>query len=282
MKKLNRLLINILLITIILVGVGILLYPTVSNWLQSQYHKQLISTYNKDIEALPEDFVEEEWQKAIDYNQSLLGKPHEDPFVGGSDMAYNTYMSVLNINGIMGYIDIPGIDVHLPIYHGTSEEVLKKGVGHLENTAFPIGGEGLNSILSAHTGVPSAKLFTDLVNVKLGDMFSICVMNKIMHYKVDDIKVILPEESKNLVAVSGKDYVTLLTCTPYGINSHRLVVRGERCFELSESIVFGKESRLIWKGVLIGSGSLALILLVVIIARSLKKRKREVYTKSSH
>ena len=280
MKKPDRKLINVILILVVVLGVAIILYPFVSDWLQTRQHQKLINVYKADVSQLPEDLVEQEWQKAVEYNESLLGKLVRDPFLQGSGMVLaGNYMEVLNVNGIMGYLDIPCINVHLPVYHGTSEKVLKKGVGHIESTALPIGGEDINPILSAHTGLPSAKLFSDLVHMKEGDMFSLRVMDRTMYYKVDSIQVILPEETRDLTAVSGKDHVTLLTCTPYGINSHRLVVRGERCYEISSSFVMDREARTMWGIILATSCAVflvTLIILTVMIIRNLRKSRKPV------
>ncbi|MCL1791855.1 MAG: class C sortase [Peptococcaceae bacterium] len=279
MNARKRLIINIALISVIIIGLCIFLYPIVSNIIYTSQSQSIITTYKSSVDNLQDTFIEDEWQKAVDYNDSLMGnKPVTDPFVEGSGMALSgDYLSILNINGIMGYIDIPCVDIHLPIYHTTNEIVLKKGVGHLQSTPLPIGGEGINPILSAHTGLPKAKLFSDLINVKKGDFFSIRIMDRTMYYKVDDIQVILPDEIKSLVPEIGKDYVTLVTCTPYGINSHRLVVRGERCYEIAETMTLEKQSRTLWWTILIGSGILVLALAaLIIVVLVLKNRPQRI------
>jgi sortase A len=275
-SKRKKRIINIALISVIIVGACIVLYPIISNLIYTRQSQNLITTYKARVNDLQGSFIEEEWQKAVDYNESLLGnRPATDPFVAGSGMALaGDYMSILNVNGIMGYLDIPRLNIHLPVYHTTSEPVLKKGVGHLQSTPLPIGMEGVNPILSAHTGLPSARLFTDLINMKPGDIFSVRVMDRTMYYKTDDVKVILPSEISSLVAVPGKDLITLVTCTPLGINSHRLVVRGERCYEIADSLTLEQESRAMWWFILAGSGLLAAVLTVIIIIMNLQIRKQ--------
>lgn len=221
----------IIAIIFIIVGTGIFLYPSISNYFAEKNHVEAIRNYDKIVVGIGEDSLKEEKEKAQTYNENLSGDPVHDPFVFGSGYALpENYKEVLNLSedGIMGYIQIPKISVDLPIYHGTSEEVLEKGVGHIQNTSVPIGGNSTHSVLTGHTGLPNAELFTRLDELVVGDIFYIHVLNEILTYKVYEIKVVLPDNIDELRITSGEDLVTLVTCTPYGVNSHRLLVKAER------------------------------------------------------
>lgn len=221
----------IIAIIFIIVGTGIFLYPSISNYFAEKNHVEAIRNYDKIVVGIGEDSLKEEKEKAQTYNENLSGDPVHDPFVLGSGYALpENYKEVLNISGdgIMGYIQIPKISVDLPIYHGTSEEVLEKGVGHIQNTSVPIGGNSTHSVLTGHTGLPNAELFTRLDELVVGDIFYIHVLNDILTYKVYEIKVVLPDNIDELRITSGEDLVTLVTCTPYGVNSHRLLVKAKR------------------------------------------------------
>ncbi len=221
----------IIAIIFIIVGTGIFLYPSISNYFAEKNHVEAIRNYDKIVAGIGEDSIKKEKEKAQTYNENLSGDPVHDPFVFGSGYALpENYKEVLNLSedGIMGYIQIPKILVDLPIYHGTSEEVLEKGVGHIQNTSVPIGGNSTHSVLTGHTGLPNAELFTRLDELVVGDIFYIHVLNDILTYKVYEIKVVLPDNIDELRITSGEDLVTLVTCTPYGVNSHRLLVKAER------------------------------------------------------
>lgn len=221
----------IIAIIFIIVGTGIFLYPSISNYFAEKNHVEAIRNYDKMVVKIGEDSLKKEKEKAQTYNENLSGDPVHDPFVLGSGYALpENYKEVLNLSedGIMGYIQIPKILVDLPIYHGTSEEVLEKGVGHIQNTSVPIGGNSTHSVLTGHTGLPNAELFTRLDELVVGDIFYIHVLNDILTYKVYEIKVVLPDNIDELRITSGEDLVTLVTCTPYGVNSHRLLVKAER------------------------------------------------------
>lgn len=221
----------IIAIIFIIVGTGIFLYPSISNYFAEKNHVEAIRNYDKMVVKIGEDSLKKEKSKAQTYNENLSGDPVHDPFVLGSGYALpENYKEVLNISGdgIMGYIQIPKISVDLPIYHGTSEEVLEKGVGHIQNTSVPIGGNSTHSVLTGHTGLPNAELFTRLDELVVGDIFYIHVLNDILTYKVYEIKVVLPDNIDELRITSGEDLVTLVTCTPYGVNSHRLLVKAKR------------------------------------------------------
>ena len=231
MKNNSEKLLLIISIIFIILGVGIFLYPSISNYLAEKNHIDIIRNYDNLIVKINEEKINEEKEKARIYNENLSGDPVHDPFVKGSGYALpENYKEVLNVSddGVMGYVEIPKISVYLPIYHGTSDEVLEKGVGHIQNTSVPIGGNSTHSILTGHTGLPNAELFTRLDELGIGDIFYIHVLGDVLTYKVFETKVILPDKIDELRILNGKDYVTLVTCTPYGVNSHRLLVKAER------------------------------------------------------
>lgn len=221
----------ILIGLILTAGIGIFLYPTASDILSRITSTTVIKEYQGQVEKTNEKEMEQMLAAAEEYNEKLPDKLTMDPFgtdsddPSGKDAEYN---SLLSINGVMGYVDIPKIDVYLPVYHGTSEEVLQKGAGHLYGSALPVGGEGRHSVVSAHRGLPSAKLFTDLDQLEVGDVFYFHVLNRILAYQIDQINVVEPDELDALDPQDGNDFMTLFTCTPYGINSHRMLLRGVR------------------------------------------------------
>lgn len=272
-------------ILLFLAGAAVFLYPTVSNWLAEIHQSGVIQEYEKELAAEDEDFYAAEWQKAQEYNENLAGDPVRDPFVPGTGYALpDNYLDCLNIGGVMGYIEIPKIGVRLPIYHGTSEEVLQEGVGHIESTALPIGGEFTHAILTGHRGLPRAKLFTDLDQLEIGDQFYIYVLNEVLAYEVDEINTVLPDELQELQAVEGRDLVTLITCTPYGVNTHRLLVQGiripyvpEEAEEYRQTVgllsVFGLDVRLQYLGAAAGMILLIVIATVILLIRRRHRKK---------
>lgn len=228
-NKKKRKIWNLIIILLAAAGSILLLYPFANFWFSQRVQSYAVQKYDDDIAKMNAEQLEAEWEYAATYNTGLSSYA-ADPFDAGSSALSEDYLSVLNINedGIMGYIKIPSINVNLPVCHGTSEEVLNKGVGHLAGSNLPIGGEGNHAILTGHTGLATAKLFTDLTKMEVGDMFYITVLDQTLAYEVDQILVVEPSDIEALRAVAGEDYVTLVTCTPYGINSHRLFVRGMR------------------------------------------------------
>ena len=222
-------LMRFLMILIFITGLGILLYPIISNLLMNIFQTTAIQEYNYTVEQMQQDKIEEILSEARVYNEQFKNTIVVDPFSQEAESSVNSeYNEILNIDGTMGYIEIPKIDVNLPIFHGTSEEVLKRGVGHIETTPLPIGGEGNHSVLSAHRGLPSAKLFTDLDKLEIDDVFMIKMLTETLVYRIDQIKVVEPTDTQYLQAEEGEDYITLITCTPYAINTHRMLVRGTR------------------------------------------------------
>ena len=221
---------TLLLVAVFLLGVCIMLYPTVSDYWNSLHQTRAIGAYEDALAGMTRRDYDAAFQQAEDYNQALaaLDAPMSE-YQSLSDAGMD-YEEILNINGvgIMGYIDIDAIGVELPIYHGTSPDVLNVAVGHLEGSSLPIGGEGSHCVLSAHRGLPSARLFTDLDQLPAGDTFTITVLDRLLTYEIDQILIVEPEQVDALAITPGEDYCTLVTCTPYGINTHRLLVRGRR------------------------------------------------------
>jgi sortase A len=232
MKK-NKKLTTIILVIIFFVGLCVLLYPTVSNFVNSRLAGETIIQYDDSVKEKKEAEIDEMINDAKDYNTALASNSHSFKNGESKDEAYN---STLNIDGkgMMGYITIDKIDVNLPIYHGTSSDVLSKGVGHIEGSSLPVGGKSTHCVLSGHRGLPASKLFTDLDDLEIGDTFTITVLDRVITYEVDQIKTVLPDGVTDLDIVDGEDYVTLVTCTPYGVNTHRLLVRGHRIENLAE------------------------------------------------
>lgn len=220
-----------LIVLMFLAGAGMLFYPTFSDMWNQYRNALLITEYTESVEKLDNDNYREIWRAAKKYNNNHKKNYMTDAFDGKTDYAlthpYNTLLDP-NGNGIMGSIEIPKINAHLAIYHGLGKTALENGCGHVEGTSLPIGGKGTHAVLAAHRGLPSAKLFTDLDQLEKGDLFFLNIMDKKLAYKVDRIKTVLPNAVDELDIVEGRDYVTLVTCTPYAVNTHRLLVRGRR------------------------------------------------------
>lgn len=217
------------ILLVFLIGLLIMLYPFISNFRNRMRTENLIGVYNGDVDKTSQRRLTEAYQKARTYNRNHTANTIVDIFNQDSPVR-DEYMSLLNLsgNGMMGYIEIPEIHQRLAIYHGTGDEVLQKGCGHIAGTSLPVGGKSTHSVLAAHRGLPSAKLFTDIDRLKEGDEFYVFVLNRTLAYKVDQIKTVKPDNLDDLQIVKGKDYVTLFTCTPYAVNTHRLLVRGHR------------------------------------------------------
>lgn len=217
---------TIILILVFFVGLSVMLYPTLSDYVNQLHQSRAVATYAEDVDNLTDaDYsayfdAADAFNAQVAANENALYRP--DQLTG-----YNDTLDITG-TGIMGYITISKIGVELPIYHGTSDAVLQVAAGHLEGTSLPVGGESTHAVISAHRGLPSAKLFTHLDRLEVGDTFTITVLDRELTYEVDKISIVLPTEVDELKVVDGKDYVTLMTCTPYGINTHRLLVRGHR------------------------------------------------------
>lgn len=226
MRKKSGIVSTIILVVILLVGLSVMLYPTVSDWWNSKVQSYAVANYNETVQQLDPDRYKEIWEAAHSYNSRL--NQLASPFTEHDKLT--NYNDILNIggSGVIGYISIPVINVELPIYHGTSAEVLNIAAGHLEGTSLPVGGENTHAVISAHRGLPSARLFTDLDEIVVGDTFTITVLDEILTYEVEDNFTVEPNQTDKLTVIPGGDYVTLMTCTPYGINSHRMLIRAHR------------------------------------------------------
>ena len=223
-----------LLILVLLAGLSLLLYPSLSDYWNSFHQTRAIATYAEKVANLNQDQYDEIWAAAESYNASLADRVNAYLL---SDAQKEEYQQLLNVSGlgVMGYIEIPSIDCSLPIYHGTEESVLQIAVGHLDWSSLPVGGESTHCVLSGHRGLPSAKLFTNLDKLQTGDIFMLRVLDNVLTYEVDQILIVEPQETEALRIEEGKDYCTLVTCTPYGINTHRLLVRGHRIDNIEEA-----------------------------------------------
>lgn len=218
---------TMILILILVVGLSLMLYPSFSNWWNEAHQSRAIAAYSQEVSKLDENRYDELWQQARKYNRSLVGRENAYLLDDSQKAEYERLLDVSGM-GIMGYIEIPSLKVSLPIYHGTEESVLQVAVGHLEWTSLPVGGKSTHCVLSGHRGLPSAKLFTDLDRLVVGDRFRLGVLDQVLTYEVDQILIVEPQDTEALLIEEGKDLCTLVTCTPYGINTHRLLVRGHR------------------------------------------------------
>lgn len=227
MKKKNNNWTTAFLVLLLLAGVSLLLYPSLSDYWNSMHQTRAIASYAETVSQLDTAQYDEMWKAAQDYNRSLAQRETAFALTDEQKAAYDSLLDVSGL-GVMGYIEIPEIDCSLPIYHGTEESVLQVAVGHLEWSNLPVGGEGTHCVLSGHRGLPSAKLFTNLDKLAVGDTFLLRVLDEVLTYEVDQILIVEPEQVDALGIVPGEDYCTLVTCTPYGINTHRLLVRGHR------------------------------------------------------
>lgn len=234
MKRKANHITTIVLVLILLVGLSLLLYPSVSDYWNSFHSSRAISAYAEDVANLDEAQYEEMWSAARAYNRALAERSTNFAL---SDAQKEEYEKLLDISGvgIMGYLEIPELNMSLPIYHGTEESVLQIAAGHLEWSSLPVGGESSHCVISGHRGLPSAKLFTDLDKLQEGDVFVLRVLDEVLTYEVDQIRVVEPSQVSDLEIVEGSDLCTLVTCTPYGINTHRLLVRGHRIENIQES-----------------------------------------------
>lgn len=265
---------TILLILVFVVGLSLLLYPTFADWWNSFHQSRAIATYSEQVADMDDEKYEEIWNAAWDYNQSLLDRTNS--FIL-TDEQKEEYEALLDVGGtgVMGYIEIPSINVTLPIYHGTDEAVLQIAVGHLEWTSLPVGGESTHCVVSGHRGLPSAKLFTDLDQMQEGDIFIFRILDEVLTYEVDQIRIVEPSDTSELLVVEGKDLCTLITCTPYGVNSHRMLVRGHRIDNLEEAkVVRVTADATQIEPIIVAPLVAAPMLLVLLIALMLPKKKK--------
>ena len=264
---------NILLILFLIAGLSLLIYPSFSDYWNSFTQSKVIVDYTKQIENLDAEKYDRIISEAVAYNESLIGR--RNPYLL-SDEQKKEYEELLDITGIgiMGYIEIPAISVTIPIYHGTSDAVLQIAVGHLDWTSLPVGGESTHCVLSGHRGLPSAKLFTDLDKLVVGDVFVLRVLDEVLTYEVDQILIVEPDETDELLIEEGKDYCTLVTCTPYGINTHRILLRGHRVENVEEAKIIKVTSEAAQiEPLIIAPIVAAPILLVLFIMLMMPKKK---------
>lgn len=277
MKKIRYRLVTALLGLTVIFGLCALSYPTVSNWWNEKHATQAIASYVEQVQKIDDSKKEELLVAARAYNAKL--SPGVDFELTNEEM--EVYRSILDVSGtgIMGYVEIPSIDVYLPIYHGTEENVLQVAAGHLSGSSFPVGGRGTHAVISGHRGLPTANLFTHLDRVKEGDIFRITVLDQVLSYEVDKIRIVYPDDTAELAIDPFNDYVTLVTCTPYGVNTHRMLVRGHRIDtkEESQALALASEaSRISPKVVMCGIGIPIIILVMVItyVVSGLKGKKK--------
>lgn len=235
---------SMILSMIIIAGLSLLLYPSISDYWNMFHQSRSIAQYTEAVDQLGEEEKEQMRKAAEAYNEALKQKPNRWEL---SEEEYKEYESLLDVSGtgIMGYIEIPGLQVAIPIYHGIDQEILQIAVGHIEGTSLPIGGLGTHSVISGHRGLKSAKLFTDLDQLAEGDIFKLSVLGETLTYQIDQIHIVLPEELNDLQIEENKDYCTLLTCTPYGVNTHRLLVRGHRIANEEEAMLLMQDAEVV-------------------------------------
>ncbi|MCM1025820.1 MAG: class C sortase [Roseburia sp.] len=280
-----------------LAGLSLLLYPFISNQWNNYRQSQLINSYDETVAEMESSGAidyDAEWERAQDFNESLVPYILPDSFAIAEATEENQeYLSCLNLTGdeMMGYVEIPKINVKIPIYHTTTEEVLQTAAGHLEGSSLPVGGESTHAVISAHRGLPSAALFTDLDRLEEGDYFLLYILNEVLCYQVDQTTTVEPTETEALSVVEGEDLVTLLTCTPYGVNSHRLLVRGHRVpyepKEVEQSVPGGgliaapsiRTNYLLW--VMIGLGTTFVFILILYFLDRKRRRKLAVRPKEA-
>ncbi|MDO4620215.1 MAG: class C sortase [Lachnospiraceae bacterium] len=233
-KRINHF-INLILVLVVVTGLGLLAYPTVADWWNNMHQSRAIASYVEQVSDLSKEENKKLYEEAVSYNKGLLLRDNRYQL---TDEELQTYNSILDVTGtgIMGYINIPKININLPIYHGTEDTILQIAIGHIEGTSLPVGGKGTHCVVSGHRGLASAKLFTDLDKLTEGDTFQLQTLNYTMTYEVDQIRIVLPHELEDLDIDPEQDLCTLVTCTPYGINTHRLLVRGHRVENAADEI----------------------------------------------
>ena len=265
---------TIALFLILIIGLSLMLYPTFSDWWNSMHQSRAVASYVEQVANMDEDQYREIWDAAWNYNQGLLGRLNDYLLSEEQQAEYDALLDVGG-NGIMGYVEIPSLNVLLPIYHGTDEAVLQVAVGHLEWTSLPVGGESSHCVISGHRGLPSARLFTDLDKMEVGDIFMLRVLDEILTYQVDQIRIVEPHITEDLLIREGEDLCTMFTCTPYGINSLRLLVRGHRIANIEEARIAHVTADAIQiKPLLIAPLVAAPMLLALLMALMFPKKKK--------
>ena len=269
---------TIILFLVLIIGLSLVLYPTFADWWNSFHQSKAVASYVEQVSNMDDEKYQEIWSAAWEYNQSLLDRPNSYLL---SEEQQEEYQALLNIggNGIMGYIEIPKLDVTMPLYHGTDEAVLQVAIGHLEWTSLPVGGESSHCVVSGHRGLPSARLFTDLDKMEVGDTFLLRILDEVLTYEVDQIRIVEPHVTEDLLIVEGQDLVTMITCTPYGINTHRMLVRGHRIETQEEKVVRRVTSDAIQiEPVIVAPFVAAPILFALLVVLMIPKSKRRKET----
>lgn len=274
---------TIIALAILIVGAGIIAYPTFSDWWNSYHQSRAIASYVQAVQETDPAKIEAMLNEAHEYNERLATMPNR---FNMSDAEKEEYKRLLDLtgNGVMGYVQINSIDVDYPIYHGMDESVLQIAIGHLEGSSFPVGGETTHAVISGHRGLPSARLFTDIDKLTEGDTFTVTVLNQTVTYEVDQIRIVLPTDLSNLNIYQGEDYCTLITCTPYGINTHRLLVRGHRIDNIIDSDVITAEALQIPRYIAIPAVGIPILFLfligALIYSRTTRTPNRELITEA--
>lgn len=274
MKWLKKNRSTIIFTIIFFIGLSLLLYPSISDFWNTQHQSRAIAGYTKEVDEMKEIEYEQIWKKAEEYNQTLVSNQFRWILNESEEKQYEDLLNVSKL-GIMCYIEIPKIRLSLPVYHGVDETVLQTAIGHITGSSLPVGGKGTHCVLSGHRGLPSAKLFTNLDQLEKGDYFILHTLNKSLIYEVDQIQIVEPEEVSALEIEDGKDLCTLVTCTPYGVNSHRLLVRGHRTTNMVEDGVNFMADAVKIDSFEILAASLILLLLICFGIVGYRKRKKE-------
>lgn len=274
----NRKIPKIILFITFIAGIIMLLYPLVTQYWNSKVQSQIVKNYKKNLEKMEVEDYTNIFNDASAYNARLLELDY--PFIEYKKLL--NYKDLVNINndGMIGYIKIDKLNIELPIYHGTSSSILNVAVGHLEGTSLPIGGNNTHSVLAAHRGLPNKELFTNITKLEIGDSFTITVLDRIITYQVDNIVIVEPNDISKLQVIEGKDYVTLLTCTPYGLNYHRLLVRGTRIETQEEkNIIITSEAYQIDKEIVtfIMTIPIIIVLIIYVILKPIKKESKYTF-----
>ena len=269
---------TIVLILIFLVGLSLLLYPTVSDYWNSLHQSQAIVEYSRRVEEMDGELYEKLWNEAIEYNRVLADRSDRFEMTRADRQEYESLLNVSG-NGIMGYIEVPAINCSLPIYHGTNEAVLQTSIGHLEGSSLPTGGAGTHCVVSGHRGLPSARLFTDLDKLTEGDIFILKVLDQTLTYEVDQILTVDPYDLSALAIDPQQDYCTLVTCTPYGINTHRLLVRGHRVENRTQTqdITEARDISQVNPVLILSlAAGVIIILIIILLVRARRKNRRNI------
>ena len=269
---------TIVLILIFLVGLSLLLYPTVSDYWNSLHQSKAIVEYSRRVEEMDGELYEKLWNEAIEYNRVLADRSDRFEMTRADRQEYESLLNVSG-NGIMGYIEVPAINCSLPIYHGTNEAVLQTSIGHLEGSSLPTGGAGTHCVVSGHRGLPSARLFTDLDKLTEGDIFILKVLDQTLTYEVDQILTVDPYDLSALAIDPQQDYCTLVTCTPYGINTHRLLVRGHRVENRTQTqdITEARDISQVNPVLILSlAAGVIIILIIILLVRARRKNRRNI------